>query len=175
MRSEKRSLQGAWISITTPLPTEPYSMRRTWPAWLMPILMRFFGKFRLAPAFLLLAALACPPATAQDMPSEQSLRAAMVFNFLKFTEFPPEVDRQHSADTLVYRCRGSRQAEALLALSGRKAWSRELVVVHLAGRGDDCHVLYVDSSQRWNAIEATRPFPHASRSALIQASRRTAG
>jgi hypothetical protein len=50
----------------------------------------------------------------------------------------------------------SRQADALIALSGRKVWNRELNVVHLAGRGSDCQVLYVDSRQRWNAVEEQR-------------------
>jgi hypothetical protein len=124
-------------------------------------MMRFLGQCHLAPAFLLLAALACPPAAAQDMPSEQSLRAAMVFNFLKFTEFPPESNANVQRMRLCIAVGDLRQAEALLALSGRRAWSRELVVVRLAGRGDDCHVLYVDSSQRWSAIEEQRVFPRA--------------
>lgn len=133
----------------------------TWSARLMPILMRFLGKFHLAAAFMLLAGLVCTPATAQDMPSEQSLRAAMVFNFLKFTEFPPESIANVQRMRLCIAVGDVRQAEALLALSGRRAWSRELVVVRLSGRGDDCHVLYVDSRQRWGAIEEQRIFPHA--------------
>lgn len=123
--------------------------------------MNIFGKFYLAPVFLLLAALACPPATAQGMPTEHSLRAAMVFNFLKFTEFPPEAIANIQQIRLCIAVGDTRQAEALLALSGRRAWSRELAVVRLAGREDDCHVLYVDSRQRWNAIEEQRVFPRA--------------
>lgn len=121
--------------------------------------MNIFGKFYLAPVFLLLAALACLPATAQDVPSEQSLRTAMVFNFLKFTEFPSESIANIQQIRLCIAVGDTRQAEALLALSGRKAWGRELAVVHLAGHGDDCQVLYVDSSQRWNAIIGQRALP----------------
>lgn len=117
---------------------------------------------RLAQAIFLLAALVWhnPPATAQDIPTEQSVRAAMVFNFLKFTEFPPEGILNAQRIRLCVAVGGAQQAEALIALSGRKVWGRELVVVRLAGRDDDCQVLYVDSRQRWNAVEEQRVFLH---------------
>ena len=134
-------------------------MLRTWPARMMPVPMSFFGKHRLAQALLLLAALLCQPATAQNMPTEQSLRAAMVFNFLKFTEFPPEAIANAQQIRLCIAVGDSRQAEALAELSGRKVWGRELIVANLAGRGDGCHVLYVDSSQRWNAAVEQRTLP----------------
>ncbi len=125
--------------------------------------MNFFGTSRLALALAFMAALLFhgKPAMAQELPSEQSLRAAMVFNFLKFTEFPPESIANVQRIRLCIAVGDIRQAEALLALSGRRAWNRELAVVHLAGRGDDCHVLYVNSRQRWNAIEEQRVFPRA--------------
>lgn len=116
---------------------------------------------RLTRALSLLAALAChnPPATAQGVPTEQSLRAAMVFNFLKFTEFPPEAIANTQRIRLCIAVGDLRQAEALAALSGRKIGGRELVVTRLAGRGGDCQALYVDSRQRWNAAEEQRIFP----------------
>lgn len=125
--------------------------------------MSFFGTRRFVPGLALMAALLFhgKPAVAQEIPSEQSLRAAMVFNFLKFTEFPPESIANVQRIRLCIAVGDARQTEALLALSGRRAWSRELVVVRLAGRGDDCHVLYVDSRQRWDAIEEQRVFPRA--------------
>lgn len=120
--------------------------------------MSFIGKHRLAQAIFLLVALVChnQPATAQDVPTEQSMRAAMVFNFLKFTEFPPESVANLQQIRLCVAVGDQRQAEALVALSGRKVWGRELTVVRLAGRGDDCQVLYVDSRQRWNVVENLR-------------------
>jgi hypothetical protein len=134
-------------------------MPRTWPVRMMLVLMSFFGRHRLAHALLLLAALACQPATAQNMPNEQSLRAAMVFNFLKFTEFPPEAIANTQQIRLCIAVGDPRQAAALAELSGRKVLSRELVVANLAGRGDGCHVLYVDSSQRWHAAIEQRALP----------------
>ncbi|PWB48034.1 MAG: hypothetical protein C3F18_11770 [Nitrosomonadales bacterium] len=122
--------------------------------------MNFIGMRRLALTLFLLAAQVFhgQTATAQNMPSEQSVRAAMVFNFLKFTEFPPESIANTEQIRLCMAVGDSRQEEALAALSGRKVWGRELAVVHLAGRGDDCHVLYVDLRQRWNAAEERRTF-----------------
>lgn len=118
---------------------------------------------RLAPILALLAALLCHerPAMAQDMPSEQSLRAAMVFNFLKFTEFSAESIANAQRIRLCIAVGDPVQAETLAALSGRKVWGRELVVTRLAGRDDDCQVLYVDSRQRWNAAEEQRLFRRA--------------
>lgn len=120
------------------------------------------GKRRLAQTLFLLAALVChnQPATAQNMPTEQSVRAAMVFNFLKFTEFPPEGIVNAQRIRLCIAVGDPQQAEALVALSGRKVWGRELIVAHLAGQGDDCQVLYVDFRQRWNAAKEQRVFLH---------------
>lgn len=113
----------------------------------------------LARALLLLAALAChgTPAGAQSMPTEQSMHAAMVFNFLKFTEFPETLVNTQQL-RLCVAVGDPRQAEALAALSGRRVKGRELVVVRLAGGNDECQVLYVDSRQRWNAAEEQRVF-----------------
>lgn len=124
--------------------------------------MNFFIRSRFTRALILLATLVChsQPATAQNTSTEQSVRAAMVFNFLKFTEFPPEGIANAQQIRLCIAVGDPWQAEALAALSGRKVWNRELIVVRLAGRGDGCHVLYVDMRQRWNAAEEQRTFLH---------------
>jgi hypothetical protein len=103
-------------------------------------------------AVLLLVASIChfPLAAAQEMPSEQSVRAAMVFNFLKFTEFPPEAIAKSAEIRLCMAVRDARQAEALLALAGRKVKGRELIVADFTTQSGECHVFYVDSRQRWN-------------------------
>ena len=115
--------------------------------------MIFTGMRRCAQAFVLLATLAChgQAASAHETPTEQSVRAAMVFNFLKFTEFPPESTVNARQLRLCIAVGDPRQAEALVALSGRKVKVRELVVERLSGQDNDCQVLYVDSRQRWNA------------------------
>lgn len=104
-----------------------------------------------------LLALACfgRPAAAQSA-SEQTIRAAMIFNFLKFTEFPPESlpDAQHLR--LCFSVGDPVQAEALNALNSRRVWNRDLVVAPLGQRSEACQVLYVDSRQRWNAAAEAR-------------------
>ncbi len=123
--------------------------------------MAFIGRHRLVQALFLLAALVCQgqPAAAQDLSSEQAVRAAMVFNFLKFTEFPPETVANTGQMRLCIAVGEQRQAEALAALSGRKVWGRELVVDRLAsGRVDNCQALYVDTRRRWNVIAEQHDF-----------------
>jgi len=120
-----------------------------------PSLMAFSGKRLLSGALLLLATLVChvPVGTAEDLPSAQSVRAAMVFNFLKFTEFPPERTGNASRLRLCTAVRDRLQAEALFVLSGRKVGGREVEVTDFATPGSDCDVLYVDSPRQWNALE----------------------
>lgn len=144
-----------------PLAVAPKGLpARTWFAGLAANLMSLIGKRRLAQALLFLITLACyfHPAAAQSMPTEQSLRAAMVFNFLKFTEFPPEGIPNPQRIRLCVAVGDPLQAEALATLAGRKVWGRELIVARLTGRDDDCQVLYVDSRQRWNAAEEQSAF-----------------
>ncbi len=120
--------------------------------------MNTASAYRVARALLLLLALVClgQPVAAQNAATEQSLRAAMVFNFLKFTEFPSEGRGDPQRLRLCVSVGDPQQADALAALSGRKVLNRELVVVRFAGRDDDCHVLYVELRQRWIAAEEPR-------------------
>lgn len=93
-----------------------------------------------------------PAATAQGVATEQSVRAAMVFNFLKFADFPGDGIGKPPTLQLCVAARDARQAEALAALSGRKVGGRKLSVVEFTARSNDCQVFYVDSRQRWNAV-----------------------
>ncbi len=106
-------------------------------------------------ALLLAIACLCRPAAAQPA-AEEAVRAAMVFNFLKFTEFPAEAVADTQRLRLCYSVGEPAQAEALAALSGRRIGSRELAVVRLDEHRDNCQVLYVDSRQRWNAALESR-------------------
>ena len=92
------------------------------------------------------------PAAADELPGEQSMRSAMLFNFLKFTEFPGQGVEKSGVIQVCIGVRDNRQAEALAALSGRKVAGRELRIIDFALRNGDCQVLYVDSRQRWNAL-----------------------
>lgn len=125
--------------------------------------MTFNGKRLIAAVFALLAALACalPVALGQEMPPEHLVRAAMVFNFLKFTEFPADAYAKFTKVRLCYTVRDTRQSEALLALSGRKVGGREVQVVDFGARDGDCQVYYVDSRQRWRAEAENLALRHA--------------
>lgn len=92
------------------------------------------------------------PVFAEELPGEHSVRAAMVFNFLKFSEFPREVLVKSQTIEICLAVGDERQAEALSALSGRKVAGREVNVMPLHANSSDCHVLYVDTPQRWNAL-----------------------
>lgn len=110
------------------------------------------GKRPLTSTFILLLALVChcKTVTAQDLPSGESVRAAMVFNFLKFAEFPPEAIASSPGIRLCVAARDTRQAEALLALAGRKVGGRKLLVTDFTAQSGVCQVLYVDSPRRWS-------------------------
>lgn len=125
--------------------------------------MNLIGVRSLAHLFCLSAmcVLADQVSATQGVVSEQALRAAMVFNFIKFTELPPEVIANAPRIRLCTAIGDQRQEETLAALSGRKVKGRELIVVRLAGQDNDCHVLYVDSRQRWNAVSDSRALRQA--------------
>lgn len=93
------------------------------------------------------------PVSAQDTASEQAVRAAMVFNFLKFTDFPPERVATPSGLRLCIAVRDTRQAEALFRLAGRRVGGRELVINEFPPPNGACHVFYVDSRQQWHVLE----------------------
>jgi hypothetical protein len=91
-------------------------------------------------------------ALGEELPGEHAVRAAMVFNFLKFSELPHEVLVGSPTIEICLAVGGARQAEALTALSGCKVGGREVKVAPLNGDARGCHVLYVDTRQRWNTL-----------------------
>ena len=110
--------------------------------------------------FLLLFALLAPaarglaPAVAAETASEQALRAALVFNFIKFTEWPAAA----AGDPQLRVCVATSdpaQIAALEALDERRVRGIPLAAVRFH-RQADCGVIYVDSSQRWNEIAEKR-------------------
>lgn len=126
-------------------------------------LMDIIRKLILSMAPMLWLAL-CPGmgmATAQELPSEQSVRSVMVFNFLKFTDFYAESPTKAANIHLCIAVRDNRQSEALFALSGRKVGGRTLQVMEVSRASEGCEVLYVDSRQQWNALEDLPSFRHA--------------
>jgi len=103
----------------------------------------------------MVVALALPaPGLAADAATEQSLRAALVFNFIKFTEWPPAAD----GNALLRVCLASNdpvQLAALDALDERRVRGIPLTTARFR-RQADCDVIYVDSGQRWKEIAEKR-------------------
>lgn len=109
------------------------SARRRWPRrWLW-----------------LLGLLCCPAALLAETADPQAVRAAMVFNFLKFTEWPAGAGERGAGIRLCVASGDPREVAALESLEGKQLRGRPLTVVRLAGRVAECQVLYVDSRQRW--------------------------
>lgn len=101
-------------------------------------------------ALLTLAATARAPALAEEAVSEQAVRAALVFNFIKFTEWPANP----AGDGLLRVCIATSdpaQIAAIEALGERRVRGMPLTAVRFR-RQADCGVIYVDSSQRWSDV-----------------------
>lgn len=101
---------------------------------------------------LVLGVLLFGPAQGEELASEESVRAAMVFNFLKFTEFPVDRAGQNAGLRLCTAVHNHRLAQALARLAGRKVGGRELMVGEYSASQVDCQVLYVESPLQWNGL-----------------------
>jgi len=109
--------------------------------------------------FALLATTLPASVFAVETASESAVRAAMVFNFLKFTEWPA-VTASEPAVRLCFAVDDPRQIAAFEALNRRLVRGKPLNVIRLDG-GGDCDVIYVDTRRRWEEIIDTRPRGHA--------------
>ena len=99
------------------------------------------------------------PVFAAETASEQSVRAALVFNFIKFTEWPTSAAGE-SKLRICIAASDPVQIAALEALNERPVRGKPLVAVRFR-RHADCDVIYVDSRQRWNEISEQFPRGHA--------------
>ena len=83
--------------------------------------------------------------------SENTVRAVLLFNLLKFAELP--VDTTHSDHLAV--CVAAGDPELLLAmrpLAERSVRGKSLTLLAPV-EGGDCDVIYVDSRARWQAVQ----------------------
>lgn len=80
---------------------------------------------------------------------EAAVRAALLFNFLKFTDWPmtPEASRLQ----VCVAVQEAEQYAAIEALAGRQVRGRTLAVQPL-GAAAQCDVVYVDSRRHWVAV-----------------------
>lgn len=109
-------------------------------------------------ALLAPAALGTAPVFAAEMASEQAIRAALLFNFIKFTEWPAAAGNSQLRVCLATNDRA--QIAAIEALDEHRV--RDLPVAVVRFRQEvDCGVIYVNSSQRWNEISRKYVGGHA--------------
>lgn len=87
-----------------------------------------------------------------EIATEHSVRAAMVFNVLKFTE---GFQAEGKALRLCVAGGDPAQMEAFQKLEGRSLREYFLSVKRLV-RNADCDVIYVSSRQRWKEVVETR-------------------
>ncbi|MGE5623381.1 MAG: YfiR family protein, partial [Bacillota bacterium] len=98
----------------------------------------------------LFAALALPamPAAAQAVP-EYDLKAAFVYNFALFAEWPPDTVYEDGALNICVSP-GSALRAPLVGLSGRPIKGRRIAVRNLGATGNAqaCQVVFLDSGDR---------------------------
>ena len=110
-------------------------------------------------AMLASSLLGFAPAQAAEVATEAAVRAALVFNFLKFTEWPAALDSNPHLQV----CIASSDPELVSAmdtLNARKIRSKAVLVMTLR-QPEGCDVIYVDSRQRWNNITEKHGKPQA--------------
>jgi hypothetical protein len=97
-------------------------------------------------------------AFAAESASEQAVRTALLFNFLKFTEWPVS-PVGNAPMKICIATNDPIQIGAMEMLGDRRVRDRPLGVVRI-GSQLDCDVIYVDSRQGWSRISdryASRP------------------
>ena len=113
--------------------------------------------WRAAFAAGLLALCAIPARTLAQPVQENTIKAAFVFNFVLFTEWPNEALQTMGSVNVCVNA-ASDMHEALLPLHGKSAKGLRLKIVpknSLDRDLDHCHVLYIDARDRanWPAIK----------------------
>lgn len=117
--------------------------------------VRLYRRLRLASACACAAfVLAAPCAQAQPVP-EYDLKAAFIYNFLLFAEWPPET--QFEGGTLQLCIHPSSPMRTAIGALAGKPVKGHAVVVRAAGMMDgvrSCHVLVLDAMDkaRWTAL-----------------------
>lgn len=103
---------------------------------------------------LLTWAVATAPALAVETASEQAVRAAMVFNFIKFTDWS---DSTRGVRLVCVATADPELMAAMEALGERQVRNKPVAVVRYAQQ-PDCSVIYIEGRQRWRAFaDARRP------------------
>jgi hypothetical protein len=136
------------------------------PAPLQPLLRRILGSRALGLVFLLglvLAGLSGAVRQAAAASSEYQVKAAFLYNFMKFVEWPGE--RPGGAGTLTLGIIGKDPFGAALEdIRGKSAKGRRVVVIHLHGVDEvkECDLLFVSASEKGRLpqiLKAAQSYP----------------
>ena len=101
-------------------------------------------------------------ASAQNLPTEYAVKAAYLFNFAKYLEWPPEAFASGQAPLTL--CVSGRDpfGGALAAYQGRTVQSRELQVRRSVGLDElrGCHMLFLAQSEEPHVQQFLRAVEH---------------
>jgi hypothetical protein len=113
---------------------------------------------RVTRAGVLALLLACPMSSAADTLTEVQVKAAYVFNFVKFVEWPAGAFATPQAPLVLCVASGDGLRGAFAAIDGKQAQGRQLQVRRgvKADEYKSCHVLFVPESEERAAPEHLR-------------------
>jgi hypothetical protein len=120
----------------------------------LPFALRTAGWFLFA---LAAGVLFCAVGAAQsDQPSEYEVKAAFLFNFTKFVEWPDGSFEDSHSPIVIGIIGDDPFGDGLMRIvAGQKAQGRAIVIVKYR-RGDDlrrCHILFVSASERQHSAQ----------------------
>jgi len=97
------------------------------------------------------------PVSGQQV-SPGQVKAAFLYNFAKFVEWPPGTFADHRADIILGILNGEPLAEAVKALQGKEVQGRKIVVKQGLGLEEmkKCQVFFASASQKPGLIEVMR-------------------
>jgi hypothetical protein len=103
-----------------------------------------------AAALLILAGFLSLPVQAGAVPGEAEVKAAFVFNFIKFVQWPSSAFRSPEDPILLSVLGNDTTGAALSSLDGKKVSGRRVVVrkVPVLSGLERCHVLFVGASEK---------------------------
>lgn len=118
-----------------------------------------FGVRRCLLALLASTLCAGMPALAAEPAAEHAVRAALVFNFIRFTEWPGNAFPEGKL-VLCLASSDPEQRQALQTLAARRVRDVQIVVEPYRD-GLHCDLLYVDARSRWNGLPTQTRGNHA--------------
>jgi hypothetical protein len=89
---------------------------------------------------------------------EYEVKAAFIYNFIKFIEWPDELTKKQSSPLNIYVLGHNPFGEALAAIQGTQVRGRTINVNRTNSvKGlTDCHILFISSSETWHIPEILR-------------------